>query len=77
MILKTKYSLLFIEPKLPASNEAVIDEYTLKLVYQLKNVTHTGSVSPNGGFTANVGTLGVHTCICGMRSASFNLLEFH
>lgn len=74
MILNTKYTLLFIEPKLAPTTDPVIDEYTLKLAYQLKNVTHTGSVTPNGGFIANVSTLGVHTCSCGMRSASFDFL---
>jgi hypothetical protein len=74
MLLNSKYVLLFIEPQLPATSDPVVDEYTLKLAYQLMHYTKYGSINYSGGFIPYTSTLGVHTCSCGARSASYDLL---
>jgi hypothetical protein len=39
MIINDEYSLLFIEPN-SVSSDPIIDEYTLRLAYQLMHFTH-------------------------------------
>lgn len=76
MIVNSKYSLLFIEPKLAPEASPVIDEYTLKLAYQMAHFTKIG-VFYNGGFSPNISTMGVHTCTgdsCSAQSNSYDIL---
>lgn len=77
MIINTKYILLFIEPKLAPDANPIIDEYTLKLAYQLMHFTKFGTVNPHGGFSPNGSTMGVHTCTgasCSVQSKSYDVL---
>ena len=72
MKVKNRKVLLFIEPTRPASSTPVDDEYTRTMRKQLDECKVTGWVGFNGSFSVGSHTLGVHTCVCGERSKSYD-----
>jgi hypothetical protein len=74
MILTSPSVILFIEPQNQASQIPVIDELTIKMFNAMSNHSVTGRVNGNAKFIKGVTTMGLHKCVCGKMSRSYDLL---
>jgi len=60
--------ILFIEPAQDATPEPLIDDLTIKMFNCFKEYTEFGHVGEKGSFTPQLGTKGLHYCVCGTTS---------
>ena len=84
MILTTDKTLLYIHPGSKLSiwanickffnDEPIIDELTIKMFNAFIDHYATGHLDRNSTFHHDIGTLGVHTCVCGKMSSSVDYL---
>jgi hypothetical protein len=65
--------LLFVEPVRDAAAVPLNDAYTQRMTDELAACRVRGTINHDGSFAAGVGTLGVHTCVCGARSEAQDL----
>lgn len=87
MIIIDNKVVLYFEPRNKKSDQPIIDELTIKMFNSFKSYVSKGSVNFNRNprtnigtiynenpFSENIGTMGIHECICGEESSTFDYL---
>ena len=73
MLINNNKVILFIEPK-NCSKNPIIDELTIKMFNAMGDHLIKGVVNHKGDFIKGLKTMGLHECICGKVSRSYDIL---